>query len=87
LTHQVADKWRSGLLSEFGNIKPPEEPKRSENLSVVDPGKMKKRGKGGTMVQFFNFFFFNKYFKLKVFMNGFLLIYLNRLAEWHCCIL
>lgn len=47
LTHEVAEKWRSGEL-EIGFKEAPDMPERDEGLSVLEPNKI-KRGKGGTL--------------------------------------
>lgn len=50
----VQENWNSGKITETGEAIPPAHPKRKDNLTVVDPGKI-KRGKGGTLVNFVPF--------------------------------
>jgi uncharacterized ferritin-like protein (DUF455 family) len=51
LTHSIAEKWHKNELKEnAGNYQLPEQPYRQENLSFIDPAKI-KRGKGGTLVR------------------------------------
>ncbi|XP_073762367.1 uncharacterized protein isoform X3 [Danio rerio] len=44
----VQDNWNSGKITETGKASPPAQPSRKDNLTVVEPGKI-KRGKGGTL--------------------------------------
>lgn len=48
LTLEVQRKWNEGEISEVGVATPPAQPSRKENLTVLEPGKI-KRGKGGTL--------------------------------------
>ncbi|KAL2088556.1 hypothetical protein ACEWY4_015455 [Coilia grayii] len=48
LTLEVQRKWNSGEISDVGEATPPAQPGRKENLTVLEPGKI-KRGKGGTL--------------------------------------
>ncbi|KAG8440756.1 hypothetical protein GDO86_006482 [Hymenochirus boettgeri] len=48
LTQQVQTLWESGKITEIGEIDPPDQPSRKENLTIVQPGRI-KRGKGGTL--------------------------------------
>lgn len=48
LTHQVQELWNSGKITEIGDTGPPVQPSRKENLTIVQPGRI-KRGKGGTL--------------------------------------
>ncbi|XP_063045174.1 uncharacterized protein si:ch73-314g15.3 [Engraulis encrasicolus] len=48
LTLEVQRKWNSGEITEVGESTPPAQPGRKENLTVLEPGKI-KRGKGGTL--------------------------------------
>ncbi|XP_063304857.1 uncharacterized protein LOC134603121 isoform X2 [Pelobates fuscus] len=48
LTQQVQELWNSGKISDIGQTLPPTQPSRKENLTIVQPGKI-KRGKGGTL--------------------------------------
>lgn len=48
LTKEVAEKWFSGELNQIGHKNPPDQPSRPENLTIIDPGKI-RRGKGGTL--------------------------------------
>ncbi|KAM4747842.1 uncharacterized protein HI_0077-like isoform 2-T3 [Rhinophrynus dorsalis] len=48
LTQQVQALWDSGKVTEIGQMEPPVQPSRKENLTIVQPGKI-KRGKGGTL--------------------------------------
>lgn len=48
LTNQVAEKWLSGEINKIGQKRPPDQPSRPENLTIIDPGKI-RRGKGGTL--------------------------------------
>ncbi|KAL1007519.1 hypothetical protein UPYG_G00087860 [Umbra pygmaea] len=47
LTLEVQKRWDGGEISEVGQTTPPVQPSRMENLTVLQPGKV-KRGKGGT---------------------------------------
>ncbi|XP_026873479.2 uncharacterized protein HI_0077 [Electrophorus electricus] len=47
LTRQVQGWWDTGKITEIGECTPPAQPSRMDNLTVVEPGKI-KRGKGGT---------------------------------------
>ncbi|XP_060768067.1 uncharacterized protein si:ch73-314g15.3 [Neoarius graeffei] len=47
LTKQVQSWWDAGEITELGECAPPAQPSRIDNLTVVEPGKI-KRGKGGT---------------------------------------
>ncbi|XP_029904103.1 uncharacterized protein LOC115356933 [Myripristis murdjan] len=47
LTLEVQDKWRSGQIKEVGRAAPPAQPSRRDDLTVLQPGRI-KRGKGGT---------------------------------------
>ncbi|KAL5020070.1 hypothetical protein ScPMuIL_002962 [Solemya velum] len=49
LTEQIGELWRSGEITAVGYHKPPDQPCRDPQLSVVDPGKEKRRGRGGTL--------------------------------------
>ena len=49
LTNQVAARWLSGELTVTGRAVPPEQPARLKELSIIEPGKI-RRGKGGTLV-------------------------------------
>uniref|UniRef100_A0A6I8R635 Rieske domain-containing protein n=1 Tax=Xenopus tropicalis TaxID=8364 RepID=A0A6I8R635_XENTR len=48
LTQHVQTLWESGKISEIGQMEPPAQPQRKENLIIVQPGRI-KRGKGGTL--------------------------------------
>ncbi|XP_055059812.1 uncharacterized protein [Misgurnus anguillicaudatus] len=48
LTKMVQEKWNRGEITEIGQASPPAQPSRKENLTVLEPGKI-KRGKGGTL--------------------------------------
>ena len=48
LTRRLVALFRSGQLTRIGDTPPPDEPVREIKLSVLDPGKMAKRGKGGS---------------------------------------
>ncbi|XP_023669979.1 uncharacterized protein HI_0077 isoform X1 [Paramormyrops kingsleyae] len=48
LTQEVQERWNSGKITEVGEAAPPAQPWRKDNLTVVDPKKM-KRGRGGTL--------------------------------------
>ncbi|KAG9489043.1 hypothetical protein GDO78_005183 [Eleutherodactylus coqui] len=48
LTHRVQEMWNAGKITEIGHKEPPEHPSRMENLTIVQPGQI-KRGKGGTL--------------------------------------
>ncbi|RNA43158.1 hypothetical protein BpHYR1_047217 [Brachionus plicatilis] len=48
LTDEVAKKWFSGELTQVGHKNPPDQPSRPENLTIIDPSKI-RRGKGGTL--------------------------------------
>ncbi|XP_012692025.1 uncharacterized protein si:ch73-314g15.3 [Clupea harengus] len=48
LTLEVQRKWNSGEISDVGEATPPAQPSRKDNLTVLEPGKI-KRGKGGTL--------------------------------------
>ncbi|KAK2913829.1 hypothetical protein QQF64_030379 [Cirrhinus molitorella] len=48
LTKTVQENWNSGKITETGEASPPAHPSRKENLTIVEPGKI-KRGKGGTL--------------------------------------
>uniref|UniRef100_A0A4W5QAG3 Si:ch73-314g15.3 n=1 Tax=Hucho hucho TaxID=62062 RepID=A0A4W5QAG3_9TELE len=47
MTLEVQERWNSGEITEVGQATPPVQPSRKENLTVLQPGKI-KRGKGGT---------------------------------------
>ncbi|XP_071763604.2 uncharacterized protein LOC139918197 [Centroberyx gerrardi] len=47
LTLEVQERWKSGEITEVGQAIPPHQPSRKEDLTVLQPGKI-KRGKGGT---------------------------------------
>ncbi|KAM4602618.1 uncharacterized protein ACJ7VT_019236 isoform 2-T3 [Polymixia lowei] len=47
LTVEVQKRWKSGEITEVGQAIPPQQPRRKEDLTVLEPGKI-KRGKGGT---------------------------------------
>lgn len=51
MTKIVQENWDSGTITETGEASPPAQPNRKDNLTVVEPGKI-KRGKGGTLVKF-----------------------------------
>lgn len=62
MTKMVQENWNSGKITETGEANPPAHPYRKDNLTVVEPGKI-KRGKGGTLVNFIPFrlyFLFNR---------------------------
>ncbi|XP_069101791.1 uncharacterized protein [Argopecten irradians] len=44
----IGERWRSGEITQIGNNYPPDQPSRDPQLSIVAPGKEKKRGKGAT---------------------------------------
>ncbi|XP_057197456.1 uncharacterized protein HI_0077 isoform X2 [Triplophysa rosa] len=48
LTKMVQEKWNSWEITEIGESSPPSQPSRRDNLTVLEPGKI-KRGKGGTL--------------------------------------
>uniref|UniRef100_A0A8C5ME00 Rieske domain-containing protein n=1 Tax=Leptobrachium leishanense TaxID=445787 RepID=A0A8C5ME00_9ANUR len=48
LTQEVQALWNAGKILEIGHTPPPSQPSRKENLTIVQPGKI-KRGKGGTL--------------------------------------
>ncbi|KAG8575041.1 hypothetical protein GDO81_009422 [Engystomops pustulosus] len=48
LTHKVQEMWNSGKITEIGHLQPPAQPSRKEDLTIVQPGQI-KRGKGGTL--------------------------------------
>ncbi|XP_075431440.1 uncharacterized protein LOC142468782 [Ascaphus truei] len=48
LTQEVQERWDSGRITEIGQMEPPAQPSRNENLTIVQPGRI-KRGKGGTL--------------------------------------
>ncbi|XP_043934610.1 uncharacterized protein HI_0077-like isoform X2 [Protopterus annectens] len=48
LTEQVKTWWESGAITDIGEAEPPSQPNRKADLTVRDPGKI-KRGKGGTL--------------------------------------
>ncbi|XP_061173710.1 uncharacterized protein LOC133182870 isoform X2 [Saccostrea echinata] len=48
LTQKVGEMWRKGELT-VGFCHPPDQPARDEGLTVVKPGKERKRGKGGSL--------------------------------------
>ncbi|KAM9312711.1 putative protein-like [Gastrophryne carolinensis] len=48
VTQQVQELWNSGKITEMGQTEPPSQPSRKENLTIVQPGRI-KRGKGGTL--------------------------------------
>nr|XP_033776723.1 uncharacterized protein HI_0077-like isoform X2 [Geotrypetes seraphini]XP_033776724.1 uncharacterized protein HI_0077-like isoform X2 [Geotrypetes seraphini] len=48
LTHRAQELWNSGKITEVGQSEPPAQPSRKADLTVVDPGRI-KRGKGGTL--------------------------------------
>ncbi|XP_036400365.1 uncharacterized protein HI_0077 [Megalops cyprinoides] len=48
LTQEVLERWNSGKITEVGQSVPPGQPSRKDNLTVLEPGKI-KRGKGGTL--------------------------------------
>uniref|UniRef100_A0A8C1S2X0 Si:ch73-314g15.3 n=1 Tax=Cyprinus carpio TaxID=7962 RepID=A0A8C1S2X0_CYPCA len=48
LTKIVQENWDRGKITETGEASPPAQPNRKDNLTVVEPGKI-KRGKGGTL--------------------------------------
>ncbi|XP_068128530.1 uncharacterized protein [Hyperolius riggenbachi] len=52
LTQQAQQLWDSGNITDIGQTEPPAQPSRKENLTIVQPGRI-KRGKGGTLVLFF----------------------------------
>ncbi|XP_030622513.1 uncharacterized protein LOC115805944 [Chanos chanos] len=47
LTKEIQEWWNSGKITEVGEATPPAQPSRKDNLTVLEPGKI-KRGKGGT---------------------------------------
>ncbi|XP_076854768.1 uncharacterized protein HI_0077 [Brachyhypopomus gauderio] len=47
LTKQVQAWWDTGKITEIGECVPPAQPSRTDALTVVEPGRI-KRGKGGT---------------------------------------
>ena len=47
LTNQVAEKWANNELNYIGDFEPPDQPRRLDDLNVIDAGKI-RRGKGGT---------------------------------------
>lgn len=47
LTLEVQERWNSGEITVVGQATPPAQPCRKEDLTVLEPGKI-KRGKGGT---------------------------------------
>ena len=50
LTNSSAEKWFKNELKVIYNYSPPpDHPKRSDSLTIIDPGKI-RRGKGGTLV-------------------------------------
>uniref|UniRef100_A0A671QBQ6 Si:ch73-314g15.3 n=1 Tax=Sinocyclocheilus anshuiensis TaxID=1608454 RepID=A0A671QBQ6_9TELE len=49
LTKIVQENWNSRKITETGEASPPAQPNRKDNLTVVEPGKI-KRGNGGTLV-------------------------------------
>lgn len=55
LTFDVGEKWQKREITTLGHIIPPDQPKRADQLNIVAPGKEKRRGKGGSLV---NIFFF-----------------------------
>nr|XP_014340567.1 PREDICTED: uncharacterized protein LOC102346691 [Latimeria chalumnae] len=48
-TREVQEWWNSGKITEIGQAEAPACPRRKENLTVLEPGRI-KRGKGGTLV-------------------------------------
>lgn len=52
LTFQVAEMWKNNQICTIGDCKPPDQPKRKNDLITIDPSKI-KRGKGGTIVNIF----------------------------------
>ncbi|XP_077323847.1 uncharacterized protein HI_0077-like isoform X1 [Lithobates pipiens] len=48
LTQQAQELWNTGKIADIGQTQPPAQPKRKENLTIVQPGRI-KRGKGGTL--------------------------------------
>lgn len=48
LTDVIAKKWFNNEIELIGNKNPPDQPSRPENLTIIDPAKI-KRGKGGTL--------------------------------------
>lgn len=48
LTFKVQERWNLGAM-EVGQTTPPQQPDRKGDLTVLQPGKI-KRGKGGTQV-------------------------------------
>ncbi|XP_064422026.1 uncharacterized protein SI:CH73-314G15.3 isoform X2 [Latimeria chalumnae] len=47
-TREVQEWWNSGKITEIGQAEAPACPRRKENLTVLEPGRI-KRGKGGTL--------------------------------------
>uniref|UniRef100_A0A3P8ZD77 Rieske domain-containing protein n=1 Tax=Esox lucius TaxID=8010 RepID=A0A3P8ZD77_ESOLU len=47
LTLDVQERWNSGVMTVVGQATPPVQPSRKDNLTVLQPGRI-KRGKGGT---------------------------------------
>uniref|UniRef100_H3BB04 Si:ch73-314g15.3 n=1 Tax=Latimeria chalumnae TaxID=7897 RepID=H3BB04_LATCH len=54
-TREVQEWWNSGKITEIGQAEAPACPRRKENLTVLEPGRI-KRGKGGTLVSQYNIF-------------------------------
>ena len=48
LTKDYVERWRSGKPVDFGEVEMPTQPQRKENLTILEPGKI-KRGRGGTL--------------------------------------
>lgn len=44
------EQWLSRNLTSIGKTTPPDQPSRSNDFSIVAPGKEKRRGKGGSLV-------------------------------------
>ena len=50
LTNETFKRWNQNQLEiSYGKTNTPDQPLRSESLTVIDPGKI-RRGKGGTIV-------------------------------------
>lgn len=49
MTLKVGEMWRKGELT-VGCHSPPDQPAREKDLTVVKPGREKKRGKGVSLV-------------------------------------
>ena len=45
---KLAAEWRAGAIAEIGTATPPDQPARPDKPEILPPGKMPRRGAGGT---------------------------------------